>query len=392
MSRTPPSSRPIRVAHVIQNLNYGGMERVLHNLARQLPPRGFEVHIVVLEYLGRFSEGLEGAATLHEVPRMSRLSLIRPGKLIDVLRRIGPDLVHSHTGVWFKAARAARAAGVPIVLHTEHGRPDPVPLADRWIDNLASRWTNATIAVSEPLAEVLRRQVVSNPGSVRVITNGVDTDRLRPPEDQTVLRASLGLPPSVPIIGSVGRLEPVKNYRLALHALALLGVGAGAPPVLVLAGDGSERPALEALSRELGLEGRVRLLGWRDDADRLYGAFDLFTLTSRSEGTSISLLESMSTGVCPVVTDVGGNASVLGRELASLLVPSDDARALADAWRSLLNDPPRREALGRTARRRVGSDFSLAGMVDAHDLMYRTFLGVGAEERLQAEALSGTRS
>jgi glycosyltransferase involved in cell wall biosynthesis len=370
------SARPVRVAHLIQNLNYGGMERVLHSLARELPSRGFEVHIVVLQYLGRFAEGLEGAVTLHQVPPMSRLSLFHPGKLIALLRRIAPDVVHSHTGVWLKASRAARVAGVQVMIHTEHGRPDPVPLTDRLIDNRASRWTDSIIAVSEALAEVLRRQVAHDPARVRVITNGVDVDHLRPPADRASLRHELGLPPGAQVIGSIGRLEPVKNYRLALRAFARLGDGGTeeVSPLLVIAGDGSERAELEALAAELGIAPRVRFLGWRNDADRLYGAFDLFTLTSRSEGTSVSLLEAMSTGVCPVATDVGGNRAVLGPELESLVVPSDDEAALAAAWRRHLADPALRAALGARARVRVQTEFSLARMVEQHVTLYHELL------------------
>jgi glycosyltransferase involved in cell wall biosynthesis len=370
------SGRPVRVAHVIQNLNYGGMERVLHSLAHRLPPLGFEVHIVVLQYLGRFAEGLEDSVTFHEVPPMSRLSLFHPGRLIALLRGIAPDVVHSHTGVWLKACRAARVARVPVMVHTEHGRPDPVPLSDRLIDNCASRWTDAVIAVSDALAGVLRRQVVHHPERVRVITNGVDVDHLRPPTDRSALRAALDLPPGALVIGSIGRLEPVKNYQLALRAFARLGTGAGegASPVLVLAGDGSERACLEALAGELGIAARVKFLGWRNDADRLYGAFDLFTLSSRSEGTSISLLEAMSTGVCPVVTDVGGNRAVLGPGFEELVVPGDDEAALAAAWQRQIADPARRSGMGARARSRVEAGFSLNRMVEQHVALYHELL------------------
>jgi len=378
---TSRSKRLTRVAHVIQNLNYGGMEQVLHSLAQRLPAEGFEVHIVVLEYLGRFSEGLERTVTLHKVASMPRWSLLHPGALIKTLRMIAPDLVHSHTGVWFKAARAARAADVRIVVHTEHGRPDPVPIADRLIDNMASRMTDRVIAVSAALADVLRRQVVHDPAAVRIITNGVDVARLRPPSDRASLRRSLDLPMYAPIIGSIGRLEPIKNYPLALRALSRIGdiPGTTEKPMLVLAGDGSERPRLEALATELGVADRVKFLGWRNDPDCLYGSFDVFTLSSVSEGTSISLLESMSTGVCPAVTDVGGNSAVLGPALSSLMVPSNDVDGLAALWRRLLSDPLERARLGRLARMRAMEAFSLERMVVKHVELYRELLnGSGA--------------
>lgn len=369
-----PNRKP-RVAHVIQNLNYGGMERVLHNLARNLPPRGFEVHVVVLQYLGRFAEGLEESVRFHQVPPMSRLSLLFPRELTAFLSELRPDLVHSHTGVWLKASRAARAAGVKAVVHTEHGRPDPVPLSDRFLDNTASRYTDRVIAVSDALAGVLSRQVVFDPSRIQVIENGVDTERLRPRRNQAELRAELGLPPDAAVIGSIGRLEPVKNFSLALRALARLKEGSWkALPWLVLVGDGSERAELERLAASLGVSSRVRFLGWREDAERLYGALDVFTLTSRSEGTSVSLLEAMSSGVCPVVTDVGGNRAVLSPELSDLLVPDNNEDQLIARWTRVLADPEFRSGMAARARARVQQAFSLQRMVEEHIALYRKLL------------------
>lgn len=363
---------PIRVAHIIQNLNYGGMERVLHDLAERLPSHGFDTHIVVFEYLGHFASGLEDRVTFHQVPPMTRTSLIYPKQLMRLFRTLAPDIVHSHAGAWIQAARAARAVGVPAVVHTEHGRPSPVPLMDRLIDNHASRRTDVVISVSEALAGVLRAEVVHDPARVRVVTNGVNLDRLSPGTDRATIRMELGIPPDAFVIGSIGRLERVKNYALALRALAQLpALPDQSPPRLVLAGDGSERGALELLARELGIATRVTFLGWRQDAERLYGAFDLFTLPSRSEGTSISLLEAMSSEVCPVVTDVGGNRAVLGATLDSLLVPDNDVGALAAGWYRVMADPQRRAAYAADARRVVATRFSLDQMVDAHATLYR---------------------
>jgi len=354
------------------------MERLLHDLTKALPPRGFEVHVVVVMGFGRFADGLREVAGLHQVPPMSKFSLIYPRQLIGVLRRIAPDIVHSHAGVWFKASRAARLAGVPVVIHTEHGRHLPEEVIDRLIDKLASRSTDLVIAVSEALAERLRWRVVHDPRRLRVIKNGVDIDRFWPPSDVSRLRRDLDIPAGTPVIGSIGRLEPIKNYRLALKAFARMEkLNSGPPPLLVLVGDGSERGLLEELARNLGIAARVRFLGWRNEVELLYGAFDLFTLTSRSEGTSVSLLEAMSAGLCPVVTDVGGNRGVLGPELVSLLVPSDDVAALAAAWRRYLLDTELRQDMGRRARARIQSEFSLERMVENHIEIYRQLTNGG---------------
>ena len=370
-------TRHVRVLHVIQNLNYGGMERLLADLVLRADPSLFESHVLVLQYLGRFARELEGHATLHVSPPLPKWSLLFPGPLARQLRVIAPDVLHSHSGVWFKTVRAARAAGVPRLVHTEHGRAAPDPFKARLLDGLASRHTDVVVAVSEVLARQLEETVVRGRAPIQVIPNGVDTERFRPLADTGSLRAELGLPYETPIIGSIGRLEPIKGYDVTISAFAsLLADGAAAAPVphLVLAGDGSERGRLQEMAERLGVADQVHLLGWRDDPNDLLSAFTLFTMSSRSEGTSVSLLEAMSSGLCPVVTQVGGNAAVLGPDLAHRLVPSEVPAALATAWRQALEDPRVRLADARTARERVVAQWGLQAMVTAYERLY---LGVG---------------
>src|SRR5690606_32095988 len=124
-------------------------------------------------------------------------------------------------------------------------------------------------------------------------------------------------------------------------------------PALVRAGEGNERPRLEELPSALGVRDRVWFLGWRGDIRHRHPALAVCTMSSRSEGTSVGLLEAMSAGLCPVVTAVGGNPAVLGDELRHRLVPPEDPEALARAWLDALLDRDRREADGRSARARV---------------------------------------
>lgn len=362
----------IRVLQVIQNLNYGGMERVLTDLARHVDPAEFEMHVMVLQYRGRLAEGLESVARVHDGPAQGRLSLLFPRALADAFRAIRPHVVHSHSGVWLKAARAARMARVPLVIHTEHGRPQPDLWLGRRLEGVAARLTDVVAVVTPRLTEVLRSTVVPRRTRIEVVFNGIDTDRFAPRPDDGRLRAELGLPADAPIALGIGRLEPVKGYDVMVRAAARLdAAGAPAGTRVVIAGDGSHRPALMALAEQLGVAGRVHWLSWRDDVEALHRAASLFTMSSRSEGTSISLLEAMSAGLCPVVTDVGGNRDVLGPDLASQLVPSDDPDALARAWASVLSDPARRTELGLDARRRVVEGFGVRQAVAKYEALYR---------------------
>jgi glycosyltransferase involved in cell wall biosynthesis len=281
-------------------------------------------------------------------------------------------VVHTHSGVWYKASLAARRAGVPYLIHTDHGRQSPDRLPHRVVDGLASRRTDAIIAVSSTLARQLAETVVHDPSRVRVIRNGIDTERFRSGGGTGTVRVELGLQPEVPIIGSIGRLDPIKRFDLMILAFKELVAEwhAGPPPVLVIAGDGPERGRLEALIAAHRLAGRAHLLGWRDDIQELHAAFTLFTLSSRSEGTSIGLLEAMSAEVCPVVTDVGGNADVLGSGLRHRLCPPENPVALRQAWESALGDPTRLRLDGAAARHRVEDAFSLHRMIGEYERLY----------------------
>ena len=368
----PPLIDPIRVLHVIQNLNYGGMERLLADIVRGLDRSRFEAHVLVLQYFGRFADGLHEIAQLHQAPPMSRWSMFRPTALARQVARIAPHVVHTHSGVWYKASLAARMAGVRRIIHTEHGRQSPDPLSYRTIDSLAARRTNVVVAVSEPLRQQLVATRVAPARRICVVQNGVDTNLYRPRRDDGALRREIGVDEHVPIIGSIGRLEHIKGYDVMIDAFARLVStwSEGRKPVLVLAGEGSHREQLERMIQERGIASHVHLLGWRNDAQALYAGFTFFTMSSRSEGTSVSLLEAMSTGLCPVVTNVGGNANVLGPELAHRLTPTQDANALVTAWREALRDRTTRAADGVAARARVMREFSIEAMISAYERLY----------------------
>lgn len=363
----------LRVLHIVQNLNYGGMERLLFEMLRRSDRDRFENHVLNLQYVGRFGNGLTEYATVSVAPPMSRFSLLRPSSLASKIRELQPDVVHSHSGVWYKATLAAKIARVPWLVHTEHGRAQPDPWLARTVDGVASRRTNTVVAVSEAVAQHLRKHVSKRPDRVFVVPNGVDVDVFRPKSDDGVLRAELGVTSTTPIIGSVGRLEPIKGYEVMIDAFAALRRRwtDGEAPVLVIAGDGSERTSLMAQATKTGVANGVRWLGWRDDIHSLHAAFTLFTMSSHSEGTSISLLEAMSAGLCPVITDVGGNAAVLGESLRHRLVPPRDPEALAMAWHDALCVHRGRESDSDASRARIASAFTLDTMVRAYERHYR---------------------
>jgi glycosyltransferase involved in cell wall biosynthesis len=362
-----------RVVHVVLNLEAGGLERLVVELANRVDRERVDSHVLALQYAGRHAAELRDASMLHVSPRMSKWSMLYPRALTRTMRALAPDVVHSHSGAWFKAARAARLAGVPRVVHTDHGRVIPDTFNARMTDALAARQTDVVVSVSDPLAQVLQESLYVPAPKLRVIRNGVDTDRFAPSSAEGVQR-ELGIDPSAPVIGSVGRFDSVKAYDLLLEAFCRLRSSwdDGIPPVLILAGDGPERGRLESMRAAMPPEMQrdVHFVGWWSRVPELLNAFDVFALASYSEGTSVSLLEAMSAGVCPVVTAVGGNPDVLGDGLRHRLVTPGDIVGLADGLLFALKQHARRTGDGMRARDRVQMAFSLNAMVRQYETLY----------------------
>ena len=305
---------------------------------------------------------------------LPRTSMLWPRRVAEMIRESRPDILHTHSGTWFKASRAAQIARVPHVVYTDHGRPKPDTLSGRIFDWAGSRHSSSVVAVSDTVADQLR-VFVRHPERIQVILNGVDCDSFRPGDAS--MRRQLGASETDLLIGSVGRLETIKGYDVMVQAFAELRSNwTGESRLrLILAGDGDQRSALEALARELGIESDVVFLGWRRDVVELLQGLDIFCLSSRSEGTSISLLEAMACGVSPVVTDVGGNAAVLGPALSQNLVGSEDPSMLAGRLQERLQDDELRASDSFVARSRVVSTFSLDAMVEQYQTLYEALWG-----------------
>lgn len=370
--------RRTRVLHVVLTLDIGGLERLVVELVNRADADRFDAHVLAIRHAGRRAGDLRDPDHLHLAPPQPRSSMLWPRDLARAIRDLAPDIVHTHSGVWYKASLAAAFAGVRRSVHTDHGRLVPDRWHDRLTDGIAARRTGVVVAVSDPLAAYMRRELRVPASRLRVVRNGVDVDAFVAPESVHVVRAELGLAADAPVIGSIGRLDAIKDYELLIDAFARLRASwsDSARPVLVIAGDGPDRTHLEAHLRaaDPAIAADVHLLGFRSDVRELLAAFDVFAMSSRSEGTSLSLLEAMSAGVCPVVTNVGGNADVLGAELAHRLVDSRDAAAVATALDDALRNTVRRRADGARARRRVVADYSLDVMVREYERIYSSLL------------------
>jgi glycosyltransferase involved in cell wall biosynthesis len=365
-----PANGRLKVEMVLPALYKAGMEVMAARLGRGLASRGHEIGFTCIEAGDAFADELRDEGfRVTVVPAPGLRSLVRAPLLAQWFRALRPDVVHGHSGAWLKAARAARSATVPRVVHTEHGMLEGESWYTPSLKRCAAHYTDHVVAVAEPIRAYLTGLARVNEDKVSVILNGVDTTQFTP-AGAGALRARLALPKGRPLIGNVARLAPIKNHALLIEAFALLS--AHLPEAaLAIVGDGALRGDLQRRIAARGLDTNAFLLGELRDTAAVYRDFDLFVLTSTIEGTSMSILEAMASGVCVVATAVGGNPDLLGHGRYGVLVPSEDPTALAAAMLDLLRDPGRRQRLAAAARAHVAERYSESAMIGAYEQLYR---------------------
>jgi sugar transferase (PEP-CTERM/EpsH1 system associated) len=296
-------------------------------------------------------------------------------RMARLFRALQPRIVHSRNWTCIDAIIGARVAGVRTVIHGEHGRDATDadgrnPVRRRVRRALALLVTEFT-AVSRDLARWLVEDVGVPARKVRHIPNGVDAECFAPRQADAA-RQVLGVPPGAAVIGTVGRLDPVKDHVGLIRAFAAAVTGRNA--VLLIVGEGPCRGRIEDTVRELGVDDRVRVLGERDDVPAVLNALDLFVLASLGEGMSNAVLEAMATGLPILATRVGGNSELVVDDVTGILVPRGSHEALVEAMRRYLDHPELMRAHGRAGRVRVEAEFTLATTCGAYREMYHRHL------------------
>jgi glycosyltransferase involved in cell wall biosynthesis len=365
---------PIRVGFVMHVMQVAGAEVLVAETIRRLGPR-IDPVIFCLDHVGALGERL----TSEGVPVLAYHR--RAGLDLGVSRRMAGDIrarqtqvlhAHQYTPFFYGAIAARLSRPRPRVIFTEHGRhyPDVVSgrrrLANRWLfDRMADRVN----AVCDFSARSLAEKDGFRRDRIEVIPNGIDVPKYEAVTDVAAARCRLGLDPKRRYVACVARFHPVKDHHTLLHAFAR--VAASRPDSdLLLVGDGVLRPQLEALVQTLGLDGRVRFLGVRDDVADILQVVDVFALTSVSEAASITLLEAMGAGRPVVVTAVGGNPEIVRDGVDGLLVPRGDAEAIAEALLQVLGDAAYARTLGASGAARVREHYLLDRTVERYYELY----------------------
>jgi sugar transferase (PEP-CTERM/EpsH1 system associated) len=360
------------VVHVVYRFDIGGLETVLVNLINTLPMASFRHKIIAL------TDASSVMIKQIQVPDVEILCLNKPEgnypkihlKIAEILLKLKPDIVHTYNIATLEFQFIAWLFRVPKRIHAEHGRDifdiDGSNKKYLWLRRILNAFIHIWIPVSKELNDWLIETVKIGPDKVRLIYNGIDLERFHP-RSETMDSVRIR-------IGTVGRLAPVKDQRTLIQAIVLLCKQT--PQIadkieVIIVGEGEMHQILQNLIEESNLQNCVHLLGARTDVDLLLQTFDVFVLSSLSEGIALTLLEAMANALPVVATDSGGNPELISDHKNGRLFPVKGSQTLADILQDYIEKPKLRRQHGKQGRKKVEQLFSLQKMTDTYCKLYR---------------------
>jgi len=373
--------RPL-VTHVVFSFNTGGLENGIVNLINHLPADVFRHEILALtrcspEFSARIARDDVRFIEMNKGP--GHAFGLYPA-LYRHFKEHRPAIVHTRNLAALEALVPARAAGVPVRIHGEHGwdvaDPDGKKVRNRIVRRLFRPFVSHYIALSEHIAAYLSDGVGVPSQRISRICNGVDVARFHPAQSRReMLEGSPFNESRLRVIGTVGRLQAVKDQMGLIRAFA--GMLAGNPASLghlrlMIFGDGPLREELASEVRKLGLADKVWLAGERADVPEVMRAMDVFVLPSLAEGISNTILEAMASGLPVIASRVGGSPELVVPQLTGALVPPNDVGALTQALHDYALNTEMAAKHGRAGRERAEALFSIEHMVSQYAGLYQS--------------------
>ena len=367
--------RPIRVMFLLTSMPIGGAETLLVNLVRRLDRNRIEPLIgcmkqkdvlgeMLSEEIPVFSDLISHKFDIGVVGRLKRLFIEQN---VDAVITIGAG------DKMFWGRLAAKRAKVPVILSALHstGWPDGVGRLNRMLTGI----TDGFIAVARQHAQYQVEQEKFPEQKVFLIPNGIDTEKfVFNPESRQQWRTKLGIGSEAPVVGIVAALRSEKNHDLFLESARLVSRQMS-DAQFVIAGDGPERPRLEALAREKGVEDRVHFIGSTQDVVGVLSMVDMFGLSSHNEASPVSIMEALSCQRPVVATDVGSIDESVLEGKTGFLVPRDDAQAMSQRWMEILGDKSLAQQLGRQGREHIVANSSLESMTEGYAWLVEDIFG-----------------
>lgn len=377
MSKTV--NQPPLIVHLTYVLDFGGLETLIVESINRMPVNKYRHAIVCLTKYTEFAKKITRPdVEIIALNKPPGLGLGTHVTLWKLLRRLKPTILHTYNLAAIEYAFTALMAGVPVRVHAEHGRDARDPEGKNPKHNFLRRMmvpmVDCFVPVSLDLQDWLRRAARVPDRKNLLIDNGVDTARFQP------AAAGAPAPEGVPdwrdcfVIGTVGRIQDVKDQATLIEAFALLlqrlPQETAARMRLAIVGEGPLRPGLQEKVKQAGLEHAVWLPGARNDIAALMQAFDVFALSSIAEGTPVTLLEAMACGLPVVSTRVGGIPDLVTDGVNGRLVPARDPAALAGALAAYAGGPELVRLHGAAARQRIVERYSITAMLSAYLGLY----------------------
>ncbi len=363
----------IKIVQIIYSLNLGGLENGVVNLVNNMDNFKFKNIICCLFQGGIFEKRLNKLIRLDKMFKKPGNDYQLYIKLIKYLKEIKPTIVHTRNWAGMDGIIAAKIAGVPIIVHGEHG----FEITDltgqnkkrKFIRKLVlSTMVDKIVTVSKNLKNRLINEIKIKPEKIIHIPNGVDTNKFNIYKKEFG-RKKFGFKKEDFIIGIVARLDPIKNHKTLISAFKEI-VTIHPNTNLVIVGDGPLRNKLENQTYQLGINNKVIFMGERSDVPGILKTFDVFVLPSLNEGMSNTILEAMATGIPVIASNVGGNPELVIDGRTGFLFPSNDVESLAQKIKTYILHPELKQKHGYNAHKRVEEKFSLDPMVRRYEELY----------------------
>ena len=359
------------------SLNIGGGEKHIYNLVSGIPEDKYKFVIVCLYELGQLGEIIlkkkQNIALYHNVMK-NKLDIRGAARLIRILRDEDINIIFMvQTPVTlFWGVICAKLAGIKIML-TRSPTTNPSAHVKRWkiVNYLVLRYVSKIIAQAYAQRRYLIDQVHVDPDRIVVIHNGVDIERFSQPVDRSRLIETIGIPQGVPIVGTVGRLEPQKGHASLLICVRKV-LDKFPDTHFLIIGDGGERQKLEAMARDLSIQKNVIFLGMVNNVSQIVSLLDIGVLASKPVGETFSnaILEYMAASKPVVATDVGSIAEQVRDGKTGYLIPYDNSDALAESIIKLLSNRNAANEMGAAGREMVEKQFTIQKMIEKYDTVF----------------------
>lgn len=360
----------LRILHTEWSDGWGGQERRVVSEMVGMKARGHYVRLATRPQCRIGLEAQKQGVPVEFLPMRGNADLVSVLRLARLLKREAIQVVNTHSGVdsWI-GGLAAKLAATPVLVRTRHlGLP-----LRRHPLNFVHYMPDRVIACGEAMGRYLVEECGFPKERVVSIPTGIDFDQFQPRKPRAEVRRELGLGDAEFVVLMVGVIRGVKRHEVALQAFQRFSK-AHPGAHLLLAGDGPMRREMERLAQSLGIAGRVRFLGHRDDVPDLLAAADALLLTSRMEGVPQAVTQALGLGVPVVATAVGGVPELVEHEQTGLLIPPEDPQAAADALSRIVGDPQWASQLGAAGREHTLARFSLSAMLDRTEALLGTLL------------------